>query len=112
MEFRLYAGPEDQPGIDAVRAAVIAKDGDAWMPGPDDSTEPADLAYCLLAQVSGRTVGYTWMPHWTEADGTRLYLLLGWVTPEHRGQGIGRAMLAWQQARAAELAAAEQIGIP
>ncbi|WP_018348981.1 GNAT family N-acetyltransferase [Longispora albida] len=112
MTLRLYRGPADLPGIEAVRTACQEAEGDLWLPGPSAEPDPDGDPYCLIAEHEGEIVGYTWMPHWTEVDGTRLYLLLGWVKPAHRGRGLGRRMLAWQEERAAELVAREQPAKP
>lgn len=110
IRIRPYAGPVDHPGIQAVRAAVRALEGQVWQPGPDlDGASVEHQASCLVAEVgrpgAAELVGYTWSDHWTEADGTWLHLLLGWVTPSWRRRGIGTALLARQEQQAAALAA-------
>ncbi|HEY9473921.1 MAG TPA: GNAT family N-acetyltransferase [Mycobacteriales bacterium] len=104
--FWRFRGPEDLPGLASVRAAVRQVEDGVWMPGPDTVTDPAaQTPFCLVAEVGGQTVGYTWMDWWTEVDGSRLYLLLGWVVPAWRRHGIGTAMLRWQEQQAAAFAA-------
>jgi mycothiol synthase len=98
--LRAYAGAVDDQGIALVRKAVRAREGDVWLPGPEDDPAGARLR-CLIAEQDGRIVGYTWTESWTEVDGTRLYLLLGWVDPGYRRRGIGAALLARQEAAAA-----------
>ena len=61
----------------------------------------------LIAQVNERVVGYSRILSWREGDGTWVYLTLGWVLPDWRGQGIGTAMLHALEARIRQLAAAE-----
>lgn len=59
--------------------------------------------------MNDRIIGYThtlW--RWTEVTGERVYLHLGFLLPEWRGQGIGYAMLHWSQARIRAIAATEQ----
>lgn len=59
----------------------------------------------LLVQIEQTVVGYShvlW--RWTEVTGMRVYLHLGYLLPQWRGKGIGRAMLQWSQARIRELA--------
>jgi ribosomal protein S18 acetylase RimI-like enzyme len=107
--LRPYRDARDLPAIHSVRAAVQEADGDLRMPGPDTVDDPdRHLPHCAIAEWDGDVAGYTWLTWWTEADGTRLYLLLGWVVPRWRGHGIGRAMLAWQEDRAAALAATHE----
>jgi GNAT superfamily N-acetyltransferase len=47
----------------------------------------------LVAEVDERVVGYGRIASWPERDGTWIYLALGWITPDWRGQGIGTALL-------------------
>ena len=113
--IRPYAGAPDLPGIERVRAAIRAHEGDVWLPGPDQRPLP-DPTHCLVIEPGdglddgrnggpGRAlVGYSWFDWWTEVDGTRLYLLLGWVEPAHRRRGIGQAVLARQEAFARQAA--------
>jgi ribosomal protein S18 acetylase RimI-like enzyme len=61
----------------------------------------------LIAQVDERVVGYSRIISWREGDKTWVYLTLGWILPEWRGQGIGTAMLHWLEVRIRQLAAAE-----
>ncbi len=63
----------------------------------------------LIAQVEGQVVGYTRLSGWAEVDGTWVYLILGWVVPAWRGQGIGTAMIHWAQERALYLASVDHL---
>src|SRR4051794_33563275 len=66
-----------------------------------------------VVTVDGVEVGTARMTWWDEADGTRLYLLLGSVEPEHRGRGYGRQILAWLEDRARKHAAGDDtLGTP
>ncbi|MFC9692332.1 GNAT family N-acetyltransferase [Kribbella sp. NPDC056951] len=62
--------------------------------------------------VGGVEVGTARMTWWDEADGTRLYLLLGSVESAHQGLGYGRTILAWLEERAREHAAGDSVGTP
>ncbi len=103
--LRPYGGVEDLPGIEAVRAAARPVDGEVWLPGPYTAEDPTvPQPFCVVAVTdAGHTVGFTWMDWWTEAAGTRIYLLSGCVDPGWRRRGVGGAMLRWQEDRAAEL---------
>ncbi|MFI6480759.1 GNAT family N-acetyltransferase [Nonomuraea sp. NPDC050663] len=108
--LRAYRGPQDLPGIGAVREAMRAVEEQAWFPGPDGpQVTERHLAACLVAEAGGEIVGYSWTDWWTEDDGTRLFLLLGWVTPEWRRRGIGTAILRRQEADAVRLAEGEGV---
>jgi len=60
-----------------------------------------------LVEVDGLEVGTAQMRWWDEADGTRLFLLTGSVAPAWQRRGYGRRILAWQEERAREHAAAD-----
>lgn len=111
---------QDADALVAVHAARFARDGidplsnhEDW-PGRDDFKTALSEAIAagqqnqwLVAQVGDRVVGYSQIECWPETDGTWVYLLMGWVLPEWRGQGIGTAMLHWCEDTARRLAAAQ-----
>lgn len=109
LTFRLYAGGKDIEGMKKVQEAVTAVEGEVWMPRPDTEPETAlDPAQdILIAEINGDTIGYTWFEWWSEADGTRLYLHLGWIVPEWRRKGIGRAILRWEENRLRQIASGQ-----
>ncbi len=51
-------------------------------------------------EAGGAVAGSGRIEWWDEADGTRLYLLLGSIEPRRRRQGLGRALLARQEEQA------------
>lgn len=57
----------------------------------------------ILAVYEGSVVGYATIRWWQERDDTWLYLHRGCLVPEHRGQGIGSAMLSWAEERIRQL---------
>jgi ribosomal protein S18 acetylase RimI-like enzyme len=89
---------EGVPTLEQVRAAlaqaVVERKQDRW----------------LVAQAGEQVAGYGRVSSWPEADGTWVYLSLGWVLPAWRGRGIGSAMLLWAEACSRHLAAAEHAG--
>ncbi len=106
LAFRLFRGEADFPSIEAVREAVRTVDGDLWLPGPDTNPD-ADCnpeMDCLFAEIEGKVLGYTWLAWWEEMNGTKLYLHLGFLVPEWRRKGIGRALLRWQEQRLRHIA--------
>lgn len=106
LAFRFFQGEADFPSIAAVREAVRAVDGDIWLPGPDTNPNAVcnPVQDCLLAEIEGKVIGYTWLAWWEEMNGTKLYLHLGWLVPEWRRKGIGRALLRWQEQRLRQIA--------
>ncbi|ADB31428.1 GCN5-related N-acetyltransferase [Kribbella flavida DSM 17836] len=80
MDLRLRA-IEVTDGVDAVRAGFTPE---------------------LVAVDNEVLVGCGALRWWDESDGTRLYLLLGWVEPVLRGRGYGRRILAQLEDRARE----------
>lgn len=63
------------------------------------------LDHWLIAQTAERVVAYGQVTSWREAAGTWVYLVLGWVRPEWRRQGIGTALLHWSEKHSRRLAA-------
>ncbi len=106
LAFRFFQGEADFPSIEAVREAVRTVDGDLWLPGPDTNPDAVcnPVQDCLLAEVDGKIIGYTWLAWWEEMNGTKLHLHLGWLVPEWRRKGIGRALLRWQEQRLRQIA--------
>jgi ribosomal protein S18 acetylase RimI-like enzyme len=106
LAFRFFQGEADFPSIEAVREVVRTVDGDLWLPGPDTELDAAcnPAQDCLLAEIDGKVIGYTWLIWWEERNGTTLYLHLGWLVPEWRRKSIGRALLRWQEQRLRQIA--------
>src|SRR5512140_3502088 len=57
----------------------------------------------IIAEVDGREVGYGYV-HWWSDSSRCTYGLTGYILPEWRRKGIGRAMLAWLENRAQTIA--------
>ncbi len=106
LAFRFFRGDADFPAIEAVREAVRTVDGDLWLPGPDTNPDAVcnPVQDCLVAEVAGQVIGFTWLTWWEEMNGTQLYLHPGWLVPEWRRKGIGRALLRWQERRLCQIA--------
>jgi ribosomal protein S18 acetylase RimI-like enzyme len=96
MRLRRYAGIGDNPAITRLRQAIRDHDGDVWLPGPDSGEVPAEAFW--LAEEDDTVVGITGVVHWTEDDGTNVFLITGGVHPARRGRGHGTAMLQQQEA--------------
>ncbi len=116
LRFRSFDMDRDvAPLADLIVEADLA-DQDNYLPSADDlrnelehqaGFDPArDI---LLAEVDGKLVGGTLRTTRVRA-GVVQHELDGWVRPEHRRQGIGRALLHWTEARA-RVAAGEWDGL-
>jgi mycothiol synthase len=120
LRFRSIRGEQDADVLYAVHAGRIVHDAvdllstSEGLPSPDDLRAWLSQAVAtgqrdqwLVAQVQERVVGYSQIERWSEDDGTWVYLILGWVLPEWRGQGIGTAMLHWGENTVRHLAAVQ-----
>jgi GNAT superfamily N-acetyltransferase len=112
LAFRLCDGLQDLPGMVPVAAAARQADGDPESVNLEamtvdyqnltNSTLETDI---MLAQVDGTTVAYSRV-FWEDfTDGTRAYHSFGFVDPDWRRKGIGRAMLRWNERRNLEIGA-------
>jgi mycothiol synthase len=67
-----------------------------------------DLEDWIVAVLNDQVVAYGHtMWNWQERDATEVYLQLGWVMPDFRGQGIGSALLSHLEQRCQEKAKAQ-----
>lgn len=120
LAFRFAGGPQDAPALWAIHQTRIQSDrlepGSLTQSPPTLANLQSLLAavetsphtnHRLLAEIDGQTVAYTNLESWQEADETWVYLNLGWVLPEWRGRGLGRALLRFGEDRSRRLAEAE-----
>jgi mycothiol synthase len=54
----------------------------------------------MLAEVDGALVGYAWVEWVDTTDAQREFRVGGYVHPDWQARGIGRRLLAWQEAHA------------
>jgi GNAT superfamily N-acetyltransferase len=54
----------------------------------------------ILAEVHGQPVGYAHLFHRLSTEGERIYWQFGYLLPEWRRKGIGRALLSYTEGRA------------
>lgn len=112
LTFRRFRGESDFGAI----AAVIegCKDADGLV----RTTSVNDVAFnythlvrsdplldMVFAEVDGCVVGYSRVEWHQQAGGRRSYTLLGYLLPEWRRKGIGRAVLRHSERRLREIAA-------
>lgn len=108
--FRPYRGHDDHGAMAAVRLGCAQRDrtdARSVVEGIPTTAEIAESCAKLddpyenqvLVEHDGGVVGYSAIRWWQERDGTWLYLHRGYLLPEHRGQGVGSAMLNWAESR-------------
>jgi len=117
LAFRRYRGDEDLPllvevleaaskvdGLDGVVTVDRLKNEYDNMPGFDPGRD------VVLAQVDGRTVGYSQIRWFEEPDGKFAAAHRERVLVDWRGRGVTRALLAVNTMRAREMATAHARG--
>jgi GNAT superfamily N-acetyltransferase len=110
--FRYFADNSDFDALVAVIEACQAHDQvdplstEAGIPTVEEVTKSfseadnIDLYHdMLLACVGEEIVGFQWVRHWEQADGTWVYYHRGRVVPHWRQRGIGTATMRWAEAR-------------
>jgi mycothiol synthase len=118
--FRSIRGEQDTDAVYALRAGCIERDQvdllstSEGLPSRDELRAALTQVMAaqqqnrrLVAEVKGQVVGYSLIDSWSEDDGRWVHLILGWVLPAWRGQGIGMALLHWGEQTARQLAAGE-----
>ena len=112
LRFRGFIGDSDY----AKMAAVI--NGSKYEDKIERADSAEDIAHTyrhlvncdpyqdmLFAELDGNVIGYSRVTWKEELDATRLYVHFGFLLPEFRRRGIGRAMLRYNQLRLREIAA-------
>jgi mycothiol synthase len=66
----------------------------------------------LFAQIDDRVIGYSRMTWHQEGQEKMIYIHFGFLLPQWRRQGIGRAMLRYNQDRLRQIAAEHKNGLP
>ena len=108
LTFRAYAGPADIPVITEILRAANLFDDTEEIPTEErianefahpDGYDP--LTDSFIAELDGQAVAQGEV-RYILRDGAHTYVLLGAVHPDVRGRGVGTALLALLEARAAE----------
>lgn len=111
--FRRFRGQTDYPHM----VAVITAGAEADHIERVDTVEDVARNYAhltnsdpyrdmIFAEVDGRVIGYARGWWQDEEDGPLVYQTIGFLAPDWRRKGIGRAMLRWGEERLREVAAA------
>jgi mycothiol synthase len=110
LGFRMFDPDRDYPAlVDLIHEAHLA-DQLAYLPTVENlrsehehSSEFDPSRDLLLAEVDGALVGAA-ETYVVTRDGLGVHQTDGWVRPPWRRRGLGRALLHWNEARAAEVA--------
>jgi mycothiol synthase len=119
LTFRRFRGEADYPHMAALISACKVVDGVERSTDVDDiarnyrhleNCDPKDDM--LFAEVNGKVISYGRI--WWEdlLEGIRLYHPFGFLHPDWRGKGIGRALWDAAEHRAQTIAASHPQGIP
>ena len=86
-------------GFDGLDDHVAVDELENWLAFARTGFDPArDI---VLAEIDGAVAGYAWVDWVDTTEGTREFRLGGYVHPDWQQRGIGRRLLAWQEAHAA-----------
>lgn len=112
LRFRPFQGESDLPAMVVTANASFVADGLEYHRTVEDmSRDYANFTGCepmvdvVIAEVNGTMVGYARVWRWTQADGLTLHGQLGFVPPQWRGRGLGRALQDWIEERHRTVAA-------
>lgn len=105
LSFRLFRGAEDFPLMLNVAGPSETFDGEDHLVTLEDIARNYAGDYScvptedvLMAEIDGKLVAYFKCWWYSERDDKRrLYVTLGFVLPEWRRKGLGRAALRWQE---------------
>jgi len=111
LHFRRFRGESDFPKMVAVVEGSKVVDGIEEVSTVENMARSyANLKNCdpyrdaILVEVNGEVVGYKRVTWWSELDGTHIYEHFGFLLPQWRNKGIGRALLRHSEARLREIA--------
>jgi mycothiol synthase len=119
FRLRHYRGPQDHPGM--IRANTRARQAAGILERVSVEGMDSDYAnlhnsdrYCdvIVGELDGEIVSYGRIEWGDNTDGARDYSSFCLVEPSVRRQGIGSAMLGWQEQRIREIAAEQQTDRP
>lgn len=112
LSFRRFRGESDYLAMVEIVNASNRADGSEWIETVErTANEYAHLTNCdpstdmIFAEVDWRTIGYGRVMWRETTSGERLYILVGFLQPDWRRRGIGRAIFHWQERRLREIAA-------
>lgn len=119
LNFRGFRGDSDYPIMAEIIMGCKEEDGIERAETAEDIQRGyRHLVNCdpykdmLFAQIGDRAIGYSRVTWHKEGQEKMIYFHFGFLIPEWRRQGIGRAMLRYNQARLRQIAAGHDNGLP
>lgn len=120
LRFRHFRGDEDYPALLAVNTGSKKADGLEFdlhtldtLRGVYVNTANHDPRRdMIIGEVDGQSVSYVRTFWERELSGDRVYYHVGFVIPEWRGRGIGRAQVHWAEAHARAIEAGQAEAAP
>lgn len=119
LRFRRFRGDPDLPGM----LGTILSSSEADKLERADTLEQLAQNYSnlrnsdaerdlMIVEGNEEIIGYNRVEWWAENDGTLIYNHFGFLVPEWRSRGIGRAMILHAERRLREIAAGHDPKVP
>ena len=119
LAYRRFRGVADYPAmsevVNASNAADLVEETESAESIANYFASPANFdpyQDVIFADVEGRLAGFSRVRWWLNNEGRRVYWQFGYLRPEWRRKGIGRAMLRYTESRARVHAQANPMSEP
>ena len=103
---KIVMGCKDEDGLERAETAEDIQRGYRHLVNCDPNRD------MLFAQIGDRAIGYSRVTWHNEGQESMIYFHFGFVLPAWRRQGIGRAMLHYNQARLRQIAKGQDNDLP
>ena len=117
LRFRHFRGESDYPHMVAALLSSAQADKIERSDTVDDmASNYSHLTNCepyldmIFTEIAGEAIGYSRGWWWDELATGRIYEYVGFLVPEWRRKGIGRAMLLWMENRLRDIATTHPTG--
>ena len=119
FQFRKFRGPADFPAMAELARQCNLADRVPYIETVEELANTfAHLVNCdpehdvFMVEAAGELVAYQRVSWRLDSDGQYIYMLLGFVTPAWRRQGLGRLLLQRGEQRLRQVAALHPAGAP